>query len=217
MSSRDEILTMLKLDASRVSVVPPGVDARFVQGDGRSPVPLVLAVGRLVPVKRLELLIDAVARARRSVPNLRFLVVGEGYERPRLEDKIKAVGGTSWIDLAGHVSDEDLADAYRRAWVLASTSLREGWNMTITEAGACGTPAVVSDIAGHRDALTDGVSGLLVDPGDAFGDALVQVLTNTELRESLARGAVARSRNLTWQATAATVLGALVEEAEARR
>jgi glycosyltransferase involved in cell wall biosynthesis len=114
------------------------------------------------------------------------------------------------------VSDEDLADAYRRAWVLASTSLREGWNMTITEAGACGTPAVVSDIAGHRDAMTHGVGGLLVDPGDEFADALVQVLTDGALRESLARGAIARARDLTWDATAATVLGALVEEAEAR-
>ena len=46
--------------------------------------------------------------------------------------------------------------------------------MTITEAGACGTPAVVSDIAGHRDALAHGVSGLLVEPGDEFVDALVQ-------------------------------------------
>ena len=215
-SSRDEILSMLGLDASRVSVAPPGVDARFVPGPGKSPVPLVLAVGRLVPVKRLELLVDAVARARKVVPDLRLLVVGEGYERPLLEAKVQAVDGQAWIDLAGHVSDDDLADAYRRAWVLASTSLREGWNMTITEAGACGTPAVVSDIAGHRDALTHGVSGLLVDPGDAFVDALVQVLTHTALRESLARGAVARAANLTWDATAATVLGALVEEAEAR-
>ncbi|HEY5025226.1 MAG TPA: glycosyltransferase family 4 protein [Acidimicrobiales bacterium] len=215
-SSRDEILSMLGLDASRVSVVPPGVDARFVPGAGRSRVPLVLAVGRLVPVKRLELLVDAVARAREVVPDLRLLVIGEGYERPLLEAKVREVGGTSWIDLAGHVSDDDLADAYRRAWVLASTSLREGWNMTITEAGACGTPAVVSDIAGHRDALADGVSGLLVDPGDAFVDALVRVLTDTALRHSLARGAMSRSANLTWDATAATVLQALVEEAEGR-
>ena len=207
---------MLGLDASRVSVVPPGIDARFVPGPGKSIAPLVLAVGRLVPVKRLELLVEAVARARHVVPGLRLLIVGEGYERPKLEAKVKAVGGTSWIDLAGHVSDDDLADAYRRAWVLASTSLREGWNMTITEAGACGTPAVVSDIAGHRDALTHGVSGLLVDPGDEFVAALVQVLTDSALRESLASGAVARSRNLTWDATAATVMAALVEETEAR-
>jgi glycosyltransferase involved in cell wall biosynthesis len=215
-SSRDEIIEMLKLDESRVSVVPPGVDERYAPGGQKSPVPMVVAVGRLVPVKRLELLIDSVARARTVVPELRLLIVGEGYERPMLEAKIEAVGGRSWIDLPGHLSDAELADAYRRAWVLVSTSLREGWNMTITEAGACGTPAVVSDIAGHRDALTEGVSGLLVEPGDKFTDALVRVLTDAGLREDLARGAEARARSLTWDTTAAKVLAALVEEAEAR-
>jgi len=215
-SSRDEIVSMLGLDAARVSVVPPGVDAQFAPGGAKSPVPLVVVVGRLVPVKRLELLIDAVAKARTVVPELRVLLVGEGYERAKLEAKVRAVGGASWIDLPGRLSDDDLADAYRRAWVLASTSLREGWNMTITEAGACGTPAVVSDIAGHRDALEHGVGGLLVDPGDEFAQALVRVLTDTPLRERLARGAMARARKLTWDATAATVLEALVKEAEAR-
>jgi len=216
-SSRQEILSMLGLDPARVSVVPPGVDERYGPGGTKSPVPLVVAVGRLVPVKRLELLIDAAARARKDVPDLRLLVIGEGYERPDLEAKIRAIDATSWIELPGHVSDEELADAYRRAWVVASTSLREGWNMTITEAGACGTPAVVSDIAGHRDSLTDGVSGLLVDPGDEFADALVDVLSSTELRERLGRGAAARARSLTWEATAASVLSALVDEAQARR
>ncbi len=139
-SSRDEILTMLRLDPTRVNVVPPGVDERFTPGGDKSPVPLVVAVGRLVPVKRLELLIDAAARARKEIPDLRLLVIGEGYERPDLEAKIRAIDGTSWIDMPGHVSDDELADAYRRAWVVASTSLREGWNMTITEAGAVRHP-----------------------------------------------------------------------------
>ena len=216
-SSRDEILSMLRLDASRVSVVPPGVDERYTPGGAKSPVPLVMAVGRLVPVKRLELLVDAAARARQVVPGLRLLIVGEGYERPQIEAKIAAVGGASWIDLPGHLPDDDLAAAYRRAWVLASTSLREGWNMTITEAGACATPSVVSDIAGHRDALTAGVSGFLVDPGDEFVAALVKVLTDTRLRDHMATAAMVRARSLTWDTTAANVLGALVDEAEARR
>ena len=54
-----------------------------------------------------------------------------------------------------------MVDLYRRAWVLASTSAREGWGMTITEAAACGTPAVVSDVAGHADAVVDGETGML--------------------------------------------------------
>ncbi len=143
--------------------------------------------------------------------------MGEGYERPTLEAKIEAVGGRSWIDLPGHLSDDDLAAAYRRAWVLASTSLREGWNMTITEAGACGTPAVVSDIAGHRDSLAHGVSGL---SGGARRPVRRRPRPGAHGRPAArlpGAGAMSRARNLTWDTTAANVLQALVEEAEARR
>jgi glycosyltransferase involved in cell wall biosynthesis len=75
---------------------------------------------------------------------------------------------------------------------------------------------VVSDIAGHRDSLAHGVTGLLANPGDELVGALERVLTDTALRDSLASGAMARARALTWDATAASTLGALVEEAEAK-
>ena len=68
-----------------------------------------------------------------------------------------------WIELVGRLSEDELLDVYRRAWVLVSTSQREGWGMTITEAAACGTPAVVTRIAGHSDAVVHGVTGILVD------------------------------------------------------
>ena len=63
----------------------------------------------------------------------------------------------------GGVSDSELIDLYRRAWAVCSTSVREGWGMTLTEAAACGTPAVATRIPGHVDAIDDGVSGLLAD------------------------------------------------------
>ncbi len=155
-SSRDEIVSMLRLSPHQVSVVPPGVDPRFTPGPGRSPDPLVLAVGRLVPVKRFDLLIDALASVRRTVPGLRAQIIGEGYERPQLEARIRATGATDWIELLGRQSEDQLLEAYRRAWVLVSTSQREGWGMTITEAAACETPAVVTRIAGHSDAVVPG-------------------------------------------------------------
>ena len=154
---------MLGLRPSRVSVVRPGVDDAFVPGGSRSPRPLVVAVGRLVPVKRFDLLMDALAQVRRSVPDLRAVIVGEGYERARLEAHRRALGAEAWLELPGYRDDRELLDLYRGAWVLASTSQREGWGMTISEAGACATPAVVSRIAGHVDAVEDGVSGLVVD------------------------------------------------------
>jgi len=174
-SSRREIVSMLGLRSSRVSVVRPGIDDLFAPGGSRSPSPLVVAVGRLVPVKRFDLLIDV----------------------------------------------------YRSAWVLASTSQREGWGMTISEAGACATPAVVSRIAGHVDAVEDQVSGLVADldtgddgrgdrrPWSGFAEALRAVLTDRVLRARLGHGARARADELSWDTTASGTLDALVDEAVA--
>ncbi len=68
----------------------------------------------------------------------------------------RASAPSDWISLPGRVDDATLLDLYRRAWVVASTSAHEGWGMTITEAAACGTPAVATRIAGHADAVVDG-------------------------------------------------------------
>ncbi len=84
-SSRREIVAMLGLRPARVSVVRPGIDDLFTPGGARSPHPLVVAVGRLVPVKRFDVLIDALAELRRWVPDVRAVIVGEGYERAKLE------------------------------------------------------------------------------------------------------------------------------------
>jgi glycosyltransferase involved in cell wall biosynthesis len=235
-SSRREIVSMLGLRPSRVSVVTPGIDSRFEPGGARSRQPLVVAVGRLVPVKRFDLLMDALAEVRRSVPDLRGVIVGEGYERARLEAHRRALGADGWLDLPGYIDDDELLDVYRRAWVVASTSQREGWGMTITEAGACATPAVVSRIAGHVDAVEDWVSGFVVDvAGDHpervqggqrgqqaprgrvtdFAGALRAVVTDPILRAGLGRAARTRAVELSWEATAAGTLDALVDEAVA--
>jgi glycosyltransferase involved in cell wall biosynthesis len=219
-SSRQEIISMLRLPAANVSVVPPGVDPRFTPAPaaapGRSTNPSVVAVGRLVPVKRFDRLIDELVAVRRRVPGLTAKIIGEGYERPALEARIAAADATGWIELLGHRSDEELLALYRSAWVLVSTSQREGWGMTITEAAACATPAVVTRIAGHSDAVDDGVTGLLVHSPDAFAGALASVLLDDGLRARLGAAAAQRAATLTWEATAAGTLEALVGEAEAR-
>lgn len=214
-SSKDEIVELLRLPAGNITVAPPGIDARFGPGGDRADHPLVVAVGRLVPVKQFDRLVSALVQLKAAHPTLEAVIVGEGYQRPALEAQVRAAHAQEWLHLPGRVGDADLVDLYRRAWVLASTSAREGWGMTITEAAACGTPAVVTDIAGHRDAVVDDETGVLVTRDIA--PALDRVVSDHALRARLASGAMAHAARFTWTATATATLQALADEAARAR
>ncbi len=215
--SRHELVTEMRFRADRVRVVHPGVEPRFSPGAAKAPHPTVLSVGRLVPVKRFHLLLDSLVELRARIPDLEAIIVGEGYERERIEAARRDADAEDWIHLPGRVDDDTLLDLYRSSWVVASASAREGWGMTITEAAACGTPAVVTNIAGHRDAVVDGESGLLVDDATQLADALDRVLTDPTLRARLGSGAIARAAECSWDATAVGTLEALAADAVRRR
>lgn len=218
-SSRDELVHDLRFSPDRVRVVPPGLHERFrpdpLGDDARSPRPLVVAVGRLVPVKRFDLLIEATARAREKIPALQLRILGEGYERDALEQLVDQLDARSWVELPGRVDDAALVDSYREAWLVASTSLREGWGMTLTEAAACGTPAVATRITGHADAVVHGATGLLVDDVEV-ADALVELLDDPARRAAMGAAARARAGELTWGRTAHELLSILAEQVHQR-
>jgi glycosyltransferase involved in cell wall biosynthesis len=211
-SAKVDIIGRLKLRAENISVVPPGIDARFAPGGPPDSDPLVVAVGRLVPVKRLDRFIEAMVILKTRQPNLRAVVVGEGYERPELEARVARHDAAAWLTLPGRLDDEELLSLYRRAWLVGSTSVREGWGMTLTEAAACGTPAVASRITGHDEAIRDGESGLLVDGVEEFAAAADSVISDSLLRRRLGQGALRNAERLSWDATATATLEVLAAE-----
>lgn len=218
-SSRDELVHELGFDQSHVTVIPPGIDSFFSPldaadpGRGRSPTPLAVAVGRLTPVKDFCRLIRIMAAARTRLDRLELVIVGEGYMREEIEAQVDAVDGRDWVHLPGRISDDELLDLYRRAWIAASASTREGWGMTLTEAAACGTPAVATDIAGHADAIHAGRSGLLARTDDDLADLVAEVMSDPDLLARLQRGALERAAELTWDATALANFRVLADDA----
>jgi len=203
-ATRQELLA-LGFRPERVTAVDNGVDPWFSPGDARWPRPTVVAVARLAPVKRFGLLLDAALVARREVPDLRVRIVGEGPLHAELQAWIDDHDAGAWVELLGHVSRTQLRDEYRRAWIVASASLAEGWGLSLTEAAACGTPAVATDISGHRCSVVDGVTGVLA-PADDLGRAIGAVLGDDDRRRRLGDAALARARTLTWDASALGVL-----------
>jgi glycosyltransferase involved in cell wall biosynthesis len=215
-SSKRELVHDMHLPAKRIDVVRPGVDPGFTPGGTRSDTPLVVAVGRLVPVKRYDLLIQALAELRAKHPTMEAVIVGEGYLRAELEALRYELRAEDWIHLPGRIGDDELVALYRSAWVVASASAREGWGMAMTEASACATPVVATRINGHADSVLDGRTGFLVDGRDELVGALDRVLSDAGLRERLGSAGRAYTSELTWEATALGALEALARDAARR-
>jgi glycosyltransferase involved in cell wall biosynthesis len=161
------------LGARDVRVVPSGVEIPSSVGAAEEP-PHVLYVGRLSPEKGVLELVEAA----RGLP---LRVVGDGPLRARVASE-------------GFVAPAELGQWYERAAVVVAPSLREGYGVVAREAMAWARPVVASAVGGLRDAVEDGVTGLLVPPGDvgALRAALERLLGDTELRARL--GAAAREK-----------------------
>ena len=130
---------------------------------------VLMTLGRLVSVERykgfdeaLEVLPDLVA----ALPDVAYLVVGDGTDRARLEEKARALGVADRVVFAGNVPEAEKADHYRLADVYVMPSQGEGFGFVLLEAMACGIPVIASKLDGGREAVRDGQLGLLVDPAD---------------------------------------------------
>jgi glycosyltransferase involved in cell wall biosynthesis len=180
-------LTGFGLPADRIHVVARGVDVeRFHPGDrdqarrrlgiagGR---PVLLWVGRMVPVKALDVLLDACARLReRGVPFALHLV-GDGPLRRPLEARAAALGLSDSVAFVGAVAHDRLPDWYRAADFMLLPSHSEGVPNVLRESLACGTPFVATRVGGIPE-LAEGAANRLVPPGDpaALADALAEAV-----------------------------------------
>lgn len=187
-----------------VTTGPVGVDDFFSPGGDKTTHPSILAVGRQAPVKRFLDLLEQVRRTRERVPNVTLTLVGDGPERGSIEAWIRD-HDASWVTLTGRVERTVLRDHYRRSWIVASASLAEGWGLALTEAAGCATPAVATDISGHRCSVLHDRTGILA-PLNELGDAMAVVLSDEVLRKRLSTEAERRARTLTWDALAVGVL-----------
>ena len=209
-TSREELLE-IGFRPDRVIAVPYGVDPRFSPGGTKTEQPSVVAVGRLAPVKRFDRVIDAVVAARPLVPGLTATIVGRGPLADDLQARIDAAGAGSYIRLAGRVDDDALIDLYRSSWLVTSGSIAEGWGLSLTEGAGCGTPALATDIRGHRNSVLDGRSGVLVPP-ERLGSTMVELLNDRRRLAGLAAGARDWGASLTWERSTLGLTSALHAE-----
>lgn len=160
----------------------------------------LLSVGRLVPRKGIDRAIEAVVRVRERFPDVRYLIVGEGPDRPRLEALVERLGVAETVEFLGAVSDEELAMAYDACdiFLLPTREVRdpagrtvdvEGFGIVFMEAMAHEKPVIAGRSGAVPDTVQDGVVGLLVDPDDpnAIAQTIVDLGTNPARRAALGR------------------------------
>lgn len=205
-SCRDELVGM-GVPADMISVVHNGLDAGIIDApaapEGKE-AGLIVYLGRLKKYKNVDHLIQAMAIVRDEVPGARLVVAGTGDRRPALETLTRSLDLEEAVEFAGYVSESEKIRLLSRAEVAANPSSKEGWGISVIEANARGTPVVATHVAGLRDAVVDGETGLLTPLGDrkAMARALTGLLRDGEERERLARNARERSRRYTWDDTA---------------
>ncbi len=203
------------LPADRIRVIENGVDVnRFVPpSEGkRFPEPTLLYLGRLKRYKRVDLILEAVAELRRLGEEVRLLVAGEGDQREWLQRRARKLGlGEEDARFLGFVPEAEKVELLQRAWVHTLTSVKEGWGVSILEAAACGTPSVVSDSPGLRDAVLHERTGFLVPHGDvrALSDRLKHLLDDARLRAGMGGAAREFAEAHTWERSAERLSRAL--------
>ena len=201
-------------------LISPGVDLPSDPRAERAERPTVLTIAQLNhSYKGHDVLIRALAGVRKRVPNVEWVVIGEGPLRPGLEALASSRGLTGVARFLGAVSDRERDSWLRRADVFAMPSrpAGEGFGIVYLEANAFGKPVVAGNVAGALDAVAHGVSGLLVDPTDpaAVGEAVTRLLLDRALAQRLGEDGAARARGFAWPVIAGQVEAALLEYAGA--
>ncbi len=173
-----------------------GLDLTRYEPNGAAPHrPLILAVGQLKEKKGFAHLVDACAILRDRGYDLTCRIVGEGPDRPALESRIRDGGLTDIIELTGALDHEDVVAQYRTAMVFTLPCVtgadgdRDGIPNVVLEAMAMERPVVSTWHSGIPEAVADGVTGVLVEPGDpcALADALGRLLDDAQLRRDMGR------------------------------
>jgi len=223
----DDLLDHYSADPERLCTSPPGIDhdvfrpgdadeARFWLGLGEQPI--VLFVGRIQPLKGIDVAIEALGLLPDHVaggtgpPNLVAIGGPSGPagvgELARCQSLANSRGLEDRVHFIPPQPHSTLAGFYRAANVLIMPSRSETFGLVAAEAQACGLPVVASAVGGLPYVVDDGTSGLLVnghEPGD-FAKALLRVLDDPDLEARLSGGALEFAERFSWTATADRLL-----------
>jgi glycosyltransferase involved in cell wall biosynthesis len=201
-ASRDDMVS-IGIDRERIAIVYSGIDPPADLDElarlPRTPYPSFITVGRLVPHKQVEIAIDSLHRFARQLPDLQLHVVGDGYWVDRLREHADALDVSSRVHFHGFVDAHEKHRLLATSWAMSMPSLKEGWGLTIIEAGLHGTPSVAfRDAGGTQESIMDNQTGILADDVESFHEALYRLATDADYRTKLGDNARTHAARFDW-------------------
>ena len=217
-ATKDDLVALCGVDARKVRVIYPGVDAAMQPIADRErlqalrrrhhlPERFILSLGTIEPRKNLVLLLEAfeLLVRREGLPHTLVIAGGRGWNYDAVYATAERLGLGERVIFSGYVSQVELPLWYNAAEALAYPSLYEGFGLPPLEAMACGTPVVVSNVSSLPEVV--GSAAPAIDPRDAsaWADTLARLLTDDAYRAEVRAAGLRRAQAFTWERTAREV------------
>lgn len=207
--STKEDLISFGIGEKNINIFPLGVDHdRYRKINNKNKDPLFVFVGRLVRNKRADLCIRSMKNVVKKYQKTSLCILGKGPDEKRLQELVVRESlekNVKFINRNNFFIDKNIKDLkvnlMQKAWALLLPSVKEGWGLVVTEAAACGTPAVVSDATGLRDSVITGKTGIILSNNPTeyeLAQNLIKLIEDNHLRENLSLGAYKWSQNFNW-------------------
>lgn len=207
--STKEDLILFGIKEKNISIFTLGVDhSRYKKINNKSKEPLFIFVARLVRMKRADLCIRSIRKVIEKYPKAYLCILGNGPDEKRLQGLVSRQNlekNIIFINKNNFFIDKNIKDLkvklMQEAWVILLPSVKEGWGMVVTEAAACGTPAIVSNVTGLRDSVVNGKTGIILSKNPSeyeLSQAMIKIIEDDDLKKDISRGAYDYSQNFNW-------------------
>lgn len=202
-----EDLVSFGLDKKNIHTFPLGVDHKRYFPKKKSSYPTFIFVARFVRNKRPERCVTAMTTVVSKYPKAKLYLIGYGKEEKNLIaqiEKLKLKKNVIMVNKNNFFLQRDARDIkvklMQEAWSLLLPSVKEGWGMVVTEAAACATPSIVSNVTGLRDSVIDNKTGIILskDPSPReIAGAIISLIENKE-RKKFYENSIVWSKNFSW-------------------
>lgn len=163
---------------------------------------LFLFVGRLAKMKRPDLCIRAMETIIKTYPRAKLVIIGFGPEKNSLEKLISKLKLEKNVLVLTEVSEKEKTRFMQKAWALLLPSVKEGWGMVVTEAAACGTLSIVTNVSGLKDAVVNGKTGIILSENptpEEISKSILEITQDKHLFDKLSGQALIHAKQFSWK------------------